>query len=176
MEGIVIRKIKTKDIDKVAQIAMDSYVEMFGDEMEKEDLDYELEKRNSKYFSKTKNNVLVAIIENNIIGFIEFGAIGYKKEDLPKNVEIKESDIELNKIYIDADYRGKGVGKKLIQEMINIVQKSDVNNIYLDVYGENKRAVKTYNRMGFKEVGQIPFTVDGEVKGFDILMRKEIEK
>ena len=62
------------------------------------------------------------------------------------------------------DYRGRGIGKTLLQETIRVMR--DVYktvSIYLEVRVSNERAIRLYEKMGFKKVRLVPgYYRDGE--------------
>lgn len=52
----------------------------------------------------------------------------------------------------DKDYRNKGIGARVIQEIIkNDLPHMHTNKILLRVRAENERAIKCYNKVGFIE-------------------------
>lgn len=62
------------------------------------------------------------------------------------------------------EYRGRGIGKALLQETIRVMR--DVYrtvSIYLEVRVSNERAIRLYEKMGFRKVRLIPgYYRDGE--------------
>lgn len=56
----------------------------------------------------------------------------------------KDDGIFLDEIYIDMNYRNKGIGTKIIEYTLK-------NNkvVYLNVYKANKKAVSLYKKLGF---------------------------
>lgn len=61
-------------------------------------------------------------------------------------------------ITIYKDYRGIGLGKYLMSEIIKFAKKQlkELKIINLQVFAENKPAVSLYKKMGFKIAGKIP--------------------
>ena len=55
----------------------------------------------------------------------------------------------LDEIYIESDFRNKGIGTKIIKE---ILQENKV--VYLWVYKENEKAISLYKKLGFKVVDE----------------------
>lgn len=51
----------------------------------------------------------------------------------------------LDEIYIENEYRNRGIGKNIINDII-----SKNNTIYLWVYKKNIKAISLYNKLGFK--------------------------
>jgi len=62
---------------------------------------------------------------------------------------------ELSAMYVRAEMRGKGIADTLIRGIIGHAV-SEVEQIKLTVNAENARAVKLYERHGFRIVGRIP--------------------
>ncbi len=56
----------------------------------------------------------------------------------------KDDGITLEEIYLDEEYRNKGIGTDIIK---NILQNNAI--VYLWVYKENIRAVSLYKKLGF---------------------------
>lgn len=86
---------------------------------------------------------VVAEEENKILGFLEF--------------RISFNNLFLNHIYIIPAMRGCGIGKQLLFKGIQMVmlKKSlkDLSLIELDVFFDNKKAIKWYNYLGFSRMG-----------------------
>lgn len=59
-------------------------------------------------------------------------------------VESKDDGVLLDEIYIDKEYRNKGIGTDII---INIIKHNP--NMYLWVYKKNTNAIKLYKKLGF---------------------------
>lgn len=67
-----------------------------------------------------------------------------------KNINIPEGDCELW-IYIgDSFYRGMGIGKTALQQLLGVARKIGCNSICLHVNKKNKPAVHLYFSLGFR--------------------------
>ena len=47
------------------------------------------------------------------------------------------------------EYQNKGIGKKLVYNVIEAFRKEGINKIALGVYNENQDAYKFWNKLGF---------------------------
>lgn len=65
-------------------------------------------------------------------------------------VESKSNEALLEEIYLEENYRNKGIGSDIIKEVIS---KNDI--IYLWVYKLNIKAVSLYKKLGFKIIKKI---------------------
>ena len=114
------------------------------------DKDYLLNEFDNNPFIK----VLLLIEDNKVIGYLYYSDI-YDRA-------------EINQIEIDSFYRNCGNGKKLMEYMINHVDK----DITLEVKNDNDPAIKLYKKYGFKEVA----TRKGYYQGTDgILMERNVK-
>lgn len=80
-------------------------------------------------------------------------------------------------ISVAKEFRGKGLGKLLMKHVLDEAVKNlkDLKIITLEVFAENKKAIKMYENFGFKQYGRLPN--GNKYKGKfvdDILMNKEI--
>jgi len=53
-------------------------------------------------------------------------------------------------MYVDYNYRGNGVNKIILNALKEWSKSKNVNNFSLDVYAENKVAIRAYEKVGFK--------------------------
>jgi GNAT superfamily N-acetyltransferase len=86
-----------------------------------------LENPNRVWYKVVKNN------DNKIVGFIH----GSKSEEFN----------ELEGLYLLDEVKGSGVGKKLMEEFLNWVDKNKPT--HLEVFSFNGRAIRFYTKHGF---------------------------
>ncbi|MCC5906824.1 MAG: GNAT family N-acetyltransferase [Balneolaceae bacterium] len=58
---------------------------------------------------------------------------------------------ELKRLYVRSDYRGKGIGKQLVEAFIHTARKAVYKHLCLDTLPSMHSAQKLYNKLGFKE-------------------------
>ena len=59
----------------------------------------------------------------------------------------KDDGVILDEIYLEEEYRNKGIGTKIIMD---ILDNNDV--VYLWVYKENEKAISLYKKLGFNVI------------------------
>lgn len=96
-------------------------------------------------------------LDNLSIGFLEYSLI-YDR-------------IEIDNIKVDENYRGNGVGTKLMAYLVSHAIELQVVNITLEVRISNEIARKLYKKFGFQEVALRKYYY-GDEDG--ILMEKQI--
>jgi RimJ/RimL family protein N-acetyltransferase len=73
----------------------------------------------------------------------------------------------------ESEGRGKGIGYRAIQYLEEEAQKEGLNRIELGVFEFNKQAIKLYQKLGYKEIGEImDFTYWQDKMWKDIRMEK----
>jgi PhnO protein len=59
----------------------------------------------------------------------------------------------IDEFFVKKEFRGKGIGSKLIKEAIRKLQRMNVKIILVGTEKENKEAIALYKRVGF-EIGK----------------------
>ena len=92
-----------------------------------------------RQFVESYEDVYVLFSENNeIVGFIAI------LETPP--------DAEIHNIFICNELRGRGVGKILLKQAIQMMS-AEVKKLYLEVSEDNNIAIALYKSLGFEEIG-----------------------
>ena len=113
----------------------------------------EIEVNNENPFSREIN-----YIENNeVLGSLKYSLI-YDR-------------MEIDNIFVKEEYRGKGMGNKLMSYLISIAIEARVVNITLEVRISNEIARNLYKKYGFREVALRKFYYGDEDA---ILMEKQV--
>lgn len=60
---------------------------------------------------------------------------------------------EIANIAVSAAHRGRGLGARLLKEMLDVAGTRGVKTMYLEVRASNEAACRLYERFGFKRVG-----------------------
>ncbi len=77
--------------------------------------------------------------------------------------------LELQRIYIDKAYQGRGLGGMLLNKAKERARAMEMNAIWLGVWEKNPDAIRFYERHGFVIFGSHEFVMGDEVQR-DILM------
>ncbi|MFH2027822.1 MAG: GNAT family N-acetyltransferase [Nanoarchaeota archaeon] len=56
----------------------------------------------------------------------------------------------ISNLYIEKDFRKKGISKKLVDELTDWFKKRDVKKLTLELYENNNPAINLYHNLGFK--------------------------
>lgn len=87
--------------------------------------------------------VVIAETDNKII------ASGYARIDKSKSFLKHEKHAYLGFMYVLPEFRGKGLNKRIIDNLKNWATSQHINEFRLEVYYENVAAIKAYEKIGF---------------------------
>ncbi|WP_313383489.1 N-acetyltransferase family protein [Chishuiella sp.] len=85
--------------------------------------------------------------EKNIIGWVSFQSF-YGRPAYDGTVEIS--------IYLDENYQGKGLGKKILQYCLNKAPEFEIKTILGFIFSHNEPSIKLFKHFGFEVWGQLP--------------------
>jgi L-amino acid N-acyltransferase YncA len=173
--------MEVKYIDALPVERWEEYKNLKIDALRNEEqaFSFELEdalKYDDKYW---KDDLQKALEGKKILVFAEYegvliglaGAYLFEKKEFNHNVN-------LNALYVKAEYRGKGIGKGLVNKRIEISKDRhpEVTQIFTEIFASQVASIKLHLALGFEEVGRIKKFVHNEGEYFDsIFFQKEIE-
>ena len=89
---------------------------------------------------------VLAIVDQKIIGS------GYARIEKAKPYNDHTEYAYLGFMYLDPEYRGKGINQMIIRHLKQWALSKNLTEIRLEVYHDNERAVKAYEKEGFKKL------------------------
>ncbi len=143
-----ITKVGIESIPIIQHIAKITWAIAYQEIISNEQLVYMLDKMYSTESLQNQIQVqghqfILANLENKPVGFASFN----NKETTP------EKRVKLHKIYVDPSQQAKGVGKSMLQFIMNDISKEGVKFLELNVNRENK-AIGFYNKLGFTIIAE----------------------
>jgi ribosomal protein S18 acetylase RimI-like enzyme len=90
-------------------------------------------------------------------------------------VEAGMGRAKLHKLYLLPEFHGKGIGKGMLEHVKAVAAAGGAKEVYLQVNKRNQRAIKAYQRSGFRISKEIVVDIgDGFVMD-DYIMRTDVE-
>ena len=109
---------------------------------------------------------LLACERNELLGFAKLIA-----SPAPECVTESGPAVELERLYIDKDKTGQGVGSTLLESAIRFAARKAFNAVWLGVWEHNDGAIRFYERHGFRAVGTKRFNLGSDLQT-DIIMER----
>lgn len=153
MEMITLRKATPADAAALSALAKDTFYDTFTGTCTEEDMQGFLE----HYFNEAQ---LRSELENEQdhcwFAEVDGKPAGYTRfmEDYSNFEEIRKwKALELKRIYVSKDFKGKGIAQQLIQVVFDQAAKGNYEVVWLGVWEHNYRAQSFYKKYGFEDSG-----------------------
>ncbi len=164
---IQINIAKKENYATIQQIAHETWFPTFAEILSIAQIKYMLEMMYSMEAIaeqvEQKNHVFLLAQEDiNCLGYASYET-NYKGTDKTK----------IHKIYVLPSAQGKGVGKSLMNEIIEIAKKNNNSTLSLNVNKHNK-AIYFYEKIGFEKVGSENIDIGNGFLMEDLIMDKLI--
>ena len=107
------------------------------------------------------------------IGLTDGLSVSYAKLKFPSPSRLLDGpDVgQLQKIYVLREFLGHGIGKPMLDAVLEGARNLQVGRIWLDVLKENQRAIRFYEREGFTYLGEDHYTIGAQTFAFHLMMR-----
>ncbi|RGP73895.1 gnat family acetyltransferase [Fusarium sporotrichioides] len=169
---VSIRPATLSDVSTISELGARVFSVTFGHSVEPHELAAFLEESYTKEaitsdINDTNKDIIVATnSDNEFLGFayLTRGSTEPCVEDLEKTVE-------LQRIYVDPNSHGAGVGKALEKAIEGMARDQGFKNLWLGVWEENPRAIRAYEKWGYKQVGDHDFTIGSVVQRDHIMVK-----
>ena len=138
------------DINEIKYICERTFYETFSHENTKEDMENYL-KENFSYEqleSEINNKYSKFYIVKDNENVIAYMKVNFDKAQTEPG---HHNTLEIQRIYILQEYKGKHIGKKLIQKTIEIGKENNLYYIWLGVWEHNINAIRFYEKQGFEK-------------------------
>jgi len=135
LEDVTCRRARTADSEAIQHI-LKSTLDEYDIKLPENYSFSDIENLEEEYIDSS-GEFMVLLREKKIIGFFALRPSG-------------NNQIELKRLYLKADERGRGLGKHLLTMALKIVRESGYNRIHLETTSKFVEAVTLYRKFGFK--------------------------
>lgn len=165
----IVPVLKT-DLEELAALSRKTFTDSFGAVNTPENMQSYLEKAfKSEKLAEELTHPEAAFYfireQGRNLGYIKLNSGNAQTE------ELADKGLEIERIYIQKEAQGKGLGQLLVDFAVETAKKDGHKGIWLGVWEENKGAIRFYERNGFTAFDKHIFYL-GDDPQTDILMRK----
>jgi diamine N-acetyltransferase len=169
---LLVREATLADLPKLRELAVRVFTITFEKSNNPEDFKAFMEEAYSEQkmrseFSEAGAIYLVAVDGENFAGYARV------RENNEVDNFLGTNHLELQRLYADIPYQGKGVAKALMDACEKIAVNQNKDWIWLGVWEHNPKAIHYYQKHGYERFSQHDFML-GADKQTDLLMRKKI--
>ena len=139
--NFLIERAREEDLEELTKIYLEGYKGL-------EEYSYTHPEDVKAYMSwlwrRDPEGILVAKAEGNPIGFVAGDANWFSKRERKKVGAVHE-------VVVLPEYRGAGVGRALMERVLDYFKSKGLDTAELWVGDENHRAIEFYRKLGFEE-------------------------
>ncbi|MFD1009521.1 GNAT family N-acetyltransferase [Oceanisphaera ostreae] len=143
LDGVIVREARDDDYRSLValeQKVIDAERPYNASVKEKGAYYYDIE----KLISDRNSRLVVGEVSGGIV------ATGYVQVRHSKPALDHDNHGYLGFMYVAEEYRGLGLNKVILQNLVSWGRQRGVTDFYLDVYAENNSAVRAYEKFGFR--------------------------
>ena len=166
-----IRQAEDRDAAALAELAERTFRDTFAHVNRAEDID--LHCRNSYCESiqaaeirDPNRTTLVCHVADKLIAY------GQLRRGNPPPCVVATSPAEIQRLYVDAPWHGKGVARALMDSLLDAAEAGGADVAWLGVWERNPRAIAFYEKSGFAVVGDHVFVVGEDPQRDLVLVRR----
>ncbi len=180
MGEITIRLSTFENTAQMRDLAIKSYLDTFAESNTPENMEaflkdsYSLEKMQEEFHERGavlylayKDGLDNEPLSRGIVGFLRLRINEETADKLGNN------SIELHRLYIHPDFKGMGIGNKLMEVALAYATQNKFDWIWLGVWEKNFNAQKVYAKWGFEKFSEHVFQM-GDDAQTDWLMKKAL--
>ena len=171
-DHLIFQKATQEDLISLQAIAQKTFKEAFAHMNTPENMNHylreslSLEKLTAE-LAHPQSTFHLLIDQNEVIGYLKTNT-----EDA-QNEPLGEEAIEIERIYLLQAYQGMGLGKLLFNQALEIGRNRNKRFIWLGVWEKNQKAIRFYEKLGFKTFGKHSFLLGNDLQ-MDLLMKLPI--
>lgn len=170
--NIELRRCTVEDAPALRRLAIITYYETFAPKNTSENMDaflqsaYDIRKLRSE-LADPNSEYFFLYVDGKLAGYL-------KLNEHPSQTDIHDPEtLEVQRIYVYGKFQGMGLGRFLLNTALEIAAQRGKRYVWLGAWEHNERALRFYDRMGFRPVGTHPFVMGTDVQT-DYIMRKDL--
>jgi ribosomal protein S18 acetylase RimI-like enzyme len=168
-DSMRLRRATVGDAKLLAELAARLFEDTFGPDNDPEDMRDYL----AGAFSEERQRAELADDSRLVwIALDSLGrAIGYvaMRRDTRTNGVVAERPAEVQRIYADRTWHGRGLGRALMTACVEQARAWGCDVLWLAVWERNPRAIAFYEKTGFRKVGRQTFLLGRDVQHDDVM-------
>jgi diamine N-acetyltransferase len=169
---IQIVEVSVKDVRKLREISCQTFIQTFALKNTADNVQFFLthnyaEEKLLSELMNPESRFFFANEGGKTVGYLKLNS-GEAQTVLPNS-----EGFEIERIYIDQNSKGKGIGKIFIDFSIREAMKSNARYIWLGVWEYNEPAIRFYSKAGFTVFGSHIFQL-GNDEQTDLLMHRPL--
>ncbi len=169
---IKIRSISKNELPELQHLGKTTFLQAFGEANDPQDMQEYLDKHFSiahlkKELENKDSHFFFAESDGKIIGYLKLNKGAAQTDHKLQNA------LEVERIYVLPEFQGKRVGQQLFNKALEVANGFGINTIWLGVWEKNTKAIRFYERNGFKIFDKHSFLLGKDLQE-DLMMKLDL--
>lgn len=155
---MIIRLATLADAAALARLGARTFVDTFAAHNTAEDMEQYIGRTYTEELQRREieDPSIVTLVADDDGALIAFAQLRRSLEDY--------GDVELARLYVDRDQHGRGLAQQLMNASLDAARDLGGETLWLGVWEHNARAIRFYEKCGFRDVGAHPFLLGSDLQ------------
>ena len=155
---MIVRRAVSSDAAALAELGARTFADAFAAQNRPEDLEAYLAKTYGEVQQRREieDPEIVTLLVHDGELLIAFAQL--------RGSSSEHGDVELARFYVHREHHGRGVAQMLMSAVVDAARELGGETLWLGVWEHNPRAIRFYEKCGFRDVGSHPFLVGSDLQ------------
>lgn len=155
---MIVRRAVPADAAALAELGARTFADAFGAQNRPEDMEAYLAKTYGEALQRREieNPEIVTLLAHEGEMLVAFAQL--------RRSQSEHGDVELARFYVHRDHHGRGAAQALMEAALEAARELGGATLWLGVWEHNPRAIRFYEKWGFRTVGSQPFLVGSDLQ------------
>jgi ribosomal protein S18 acetylase RimI-like enzyme len=169
-----VRRAAAADAVSLHEIAGSTFRETFGPANSAEDMDLHCSRAFTREAQARElvDPAIDTLVIDDDANSDRFAAYAQIRGGTPPPSVRSESPIELQRFYVRSEFHGAGLAKILMDAVLSRAREKRADILWLGVWEKNPRAIRFYEKCGFRQVGDQTFLLGTDPQRDLVLVRR----
>lgn len=154
---MIIRRATPPDAAALAELAARTFSDTFAAQNRPEDIEAYLAKAYGEVQQRREiedPSIVTLLVDDDAL--VAFAQLRGSHSD--------HGDVELARFYVDREHHGRGIAQMLMRAAFDAARDLGGATVWLGVWEHNARAIRFYEKCGFRDTGSQPFILGSDVQ------------
>ena len=156
--SVEIKSCKTAADFKLAEQLTRDYVSWLKMDLSFQDIDLEM-KTFSTMYAAPRGHFLLAKIDGQLAGGVGYRSLG-------------GGVCEMKRLFVYQQYQGRGVGRQLCHQLIQLAKQDGYRLMRLDTLGDMVEAIALYRGLGFESIAAYRYNPDPTARYYELNLKQ----
>lgn len=155
---MIVRRAVSADASALAELGARTFIDTFAAHNRADDMDAYVAKTygEARQRREIEDPEIVTLLVEDRGALIAFAQL--------RGSTAGHGDVELARFYVDRDHHGRGVAAALMNAAIEAARELGGASLWLGVWERNARAIRFYEKCGFRDAGSQPFLLGSDLQ------------